>query len=900
MKNYSVLPMLGLLVGLSGCDRLSLQDSSKVRIQFPSAQSLTSKAEAFVTSGGTTPDGRPIPTGFTGSAPINCYLVTVTGPEEALRRNTCARDDNSAPARNVGPWTGGVPAGGELTMEVPSGDSREFLVIGFYAPDGQCKDFKSAGFGDGLSRPYVLGSKAGMKLRAGETTVVDIPITYDSEKWFDSCRGPDFPEDGPSNPGASIPTRITSSKDWFPANTYVLGACTSVGVFLSDDQNRHGVLPTDTQFSLSLNGTQVGIYQSYDECHQMLGTSPTSTIAAGQNFKDVVFRAPDTPGPLEISITNVSSAVVLQAQTKTYQIVDSGLKGVELQGARSILPDLCYPFKLTRRYIDAGNSPDNAMSPGVVTLAPGAGLSVYSTSDCSGAAQTSITIPSYTSSTAVWVKSTGTAGQNSITLSGASFVSLTQNIYRGGGTNTPSKLELRGHSDGPTRDFCYNSPFEAILVNDQHTAVLAPSPLEIQFTSSSAEYFSDSACSYPVSSVSLAAGQYSVPFFLKARTPQALTLGVSSSLTQAGSYTINVRGPFANGSENVFVSGFNGVCAKSMMGSFCWGNPSGGRLGYPVSTQQNIPKHIAPAGTDWSYVKMGYDFSCGLSHAGEVKCWGMNTKGQLGDGTTSLHDLPAPVTGGDYFINLSVANSSACAITTMGVLKCWGDNISGNLGDGTTVFKTSPTTIDAGVTYNQISAGSSHTCGITNTGQLKCWGTNTYGKLGTGNVTNYNTPTAIDVGTTYSMVSVGSTHTCAVTTSGILKCWGGADFGAVGNGVASGSVTTPTVIDSGTSYMQISAGEQMTCGVTQAGAIKCWGLNTNGRLGVGTMTSAVSVPTQVNMPAEALPASVISTGSGTTCAISNGGKLWCWGEGQEGELGVNNPTDSSTPQPLIY
>lgn len=78
------------------------------------------------------------------------------------------------------------------------------------------------------------------------------------------------------------------------------------------------------------------------------------------------------------------------------------------------------------------------------------------------------------------------------------------------------------------------------------------------------------------------------------------------------------------------------------------------------------------------------------------------------------------------------------------------------------------------------------------------------------------------------------------------------------------------------------------------------GLNTNGRLGVGTMTSAVSVPTQVNMPAEALPASVISTGSGTTCAISNGGKLWCWGEGQEGELGVNNPTDSSTPQPLIY
>lgn len=298
---------------------------------------------------------------------------------------------------------------------------------------------------------------------------------------------------------------------------------------------------------------------------------------------------------------------------------------------------------------------------------------------------------------------------------------------------------------------------------------------------------------------------------------------------------------------------------------------------------------------------MGYDFSCGLSYAGEVKCWGMNTKGQLGDGTTALHDLPAPVAGGDYFTMLSVANGSACAITTMGVLKCWGDNFSGNLGDGTTALKTSPTIIDAGVSYNQISAGATHTCGITNTGQLKCWGTNTFGKLGTGNVTNYYTPTLIDSGTTYALVSVGSQHTCGVTTGGVLKCWGGADFGTVGNGMTSGNVTSPTMIDSGTSYMTVAAGEQMTCGLTSTGTIKCWGLNSNGRLGVGTLTTAISVPTLVNMPAEASTASVISTGSGTTCAIAAGnGKLWCWGEGMEGELGVNNPTDSQVPQPVIY
>ncbi|UXR66222.1 hypothetical protein EZJ49_08165 [Bdellovibrio bacteriovorus] len=895
MKNYSVLLLSGLFVGLTGCDRLSLQDSSKVRIQFPSAQSLAAKTETFATTGGTTNDGRPIPTGFTGSAPINCYLVTVTGPEESLRKNTCTRDDNSMTPKKVGPWTGGVPAGGELTMEVPSGESREFSVIGFHAPEGQCKDFKSAGFGDALSRPYMLGGKSGLKLRAGETVVVDVPITYDPEKWFDSCDGPDFPDDH-SGPGGSSPTRIASSKDWFPANTYILGACSSVGVYLSDDQNRHGVLPTDTTFSIFLNGVQTNIYQSYEECSQSLGSFSTATIPAGENFKDVVFRVPDVQGSLSLTIADISSSVLLQPQAKTYNIVGLGQKGVELEGASSVLPDLCYPYKITRRSMDAGGNPDNAMSPGTVDFSTGPGLSIYTTAGCSGTPAIKATIPSYSASTAVWIKTSGTAGENTITLSGSGFTTLTQALRRGGGQNIPWGIEVRGHRDGPSRDFCYNSPYQTILVNEQHTAVLAADRVDIELPSPGADYYTDNGCmTTATNSVSIPTGAYSTPFYIKARMPKLLSLQAVATGLQAGSYLINIRGPFSSGTESVAVSQYNGVCAKSPMGTYCWGNPNGGRLGYPVGTQQNIPKYVAPSGVDWSYVKMGYDFSCGLSMAGEVKCWGLNNNGQLGDGTTNLHDLPAPISGADYYSSLSVSAASACAITSSGALKCWGSNSTGVVGDGTTANRSTPVTIDVGASYNQVSVGGTHACGVTNTGTLKCWGINTYGKLGTGDVANYYIPTVIDAGTPYQSVSAGTTHTCAVTTSGQLKCWGGDDFGAIGNGAASGNVLTPSVIDAGTSYTQVAVGEQMSCAVTNMGTVKCWGLNNNGRLGVGTTNPSIEEPTLASLPG---PANSVSTGSGTTCAILSNGKLWCWGEGLEGELGIDNPMDSSTPVEL--
>ena len=143
---------------------------------------------------------------------------------------------------------------------------------------------------------------------------------------------------------------------------------------------------------------------------------------------------------------------------------------------------------------------------------------------------------------------------------------------------------------------------------------------------------------------------------------------------------------------------------------------------------------------------------------------GMNqARNYIADNDSAANNTAIKVTSGANY---------TCAITTSGVLKCWGINSNGQLGDGTTTDRTSPVIIDAGTNYSLISANNGHTCGITTAGVLKCWGLNSDAQLGDGTTTQRTTPVIIDTGNNYSMISVGFYHTCGITTVGVLKCWG--------------------------------------------------------------------------------------------------------------------------------
>jgi len=132
------------------------------------------------------------------------------------------------------------------------------------------------------------------------------------------------------------------------------------------------------------------------------------------------------------------------------------------------------------------------------------------------------------------------------------------------------------------------------------------------------------------------------------------------------------------------------------------------------------------------FIAAGFAHTCGISDSGGLLCWGLNEKGQLGNGNTNSSDLPVQVSTQVPFVQITAGNSHTCAITGAGAAYCWGDNTYGQLGDGTTSARLTPTLVSGALTFAYIKAGELSTCGLTTTGVGYCWGDNEYGQLGIG------------------------------------------------------------------------------------------------------------------------------------------------------------------------
>ena len=180
-------------------------------------------------------------------------------------------------------------------------------------------------------------------------------------------------------------------------------------------------------------------------------------------------------------------------------------------------------------------------------------------------------------------------------------------------------------------------------------------------------------------------------------------------------------------------------------------------------------------------------------------------------------------------------------------MRCWGDNSYGQLGDGTTTNNWTPTAVsDLGSGVEAIAVGGHHTCALTAGRGVLCWGSNYAGKLGDGTATDRWTPTAVGgLGSRVAVaLSAGGEHTCAVITDGAVRCWGWNIYGQLGDGTTTDRWTPTAVSDLGSGVEAIAAGGYHTCALTAAGAVRCWGNNGGGRLGDGT-TNVRWAPTWV-------------------------------------------------------
>jgi alpha-tubulin suppressor-like RCC1 family protein len=381
--------------------------------------------------------------------------------------------------------------------------------------------------------------------------------------------------------------------------------------------------------------------------------------------------------------------------------------------------------------------------------------------------------------------------------------------------------------------------------------------------------------------------------------------------------------------------GQNHTCGVTTGGAlYCWGGGDSGMLGQGNTTEYLIPTQVtSPSATGWSNLTSGYDFTCAM-RTSSLYCWGRNTEGQLGVGDTTDRLVPTQVTG--TWTGAVAGIRHVCGIKAGPTVWCSGQNPEGQLGTGDTTTLSTPTQVAVSgmstlwggpITHQMyviktdgtlwgwgryfhrtmvpaqvgavttwdgrgLAAGLAHACGLRSDTSLWCWGQNTDGRVGIGATSTYEAaPVQISSpGTTgWTMVAGGDSHTCGVRTSRVY-CWGSNSSGQLGNGNTTDQATPTLALGGYTNWSTVDAGLAHSCGLRATGALYCWGANSNGQLGIGSVVDT-STPTVVSGTW-----SSISVGSTHTCGIKTAGTLWCWGNGADGRLGLGSATQFTSPQ----
>ncbi|MEY3903446.1 MAG: hypothetical protein RL189_2752 [Pseudomonadota bacterium] len=305
--------------------------------------------------------------------------------------------------------------------------------------------------------------------------------------------------------------------------------------------------------------------------------------------------------------------------------------------------------------------------------------------------------------------------------------------------------------------------------------------------------------------------------------------------------------------------------------SKCWGSNQEKQLGlvnslssatytFPqTSSTQSTTSNTS--GFALQQLASGSNFTCALGintlNTSEVRCVGNNAQGQLGISTaqsafTSKVALPSGHT--PFGIAASKTGTHACALANQdspalsGKVLCWGNNDFGQLGNGNTTALSAGTIVSVATgdfeTANQksfsLAVGKSHTCSVqlhsNGSSQAYCWGKNSNGQLGLGNTADSHVPQSLGFNEDIIQVAAGENHSCALSEAGEVYCWGDNSVGQLGI-ASTTSQNSPVKLTALTDIVQITTGANHTCALNKDYQVYCWGLGTSGQLGVGKVTT---------------------------------------------------------------
>jgi alpha-tubulin suppressor-like RCC1 family protein len=331
------------------------------------------------------------------------------------------------------------------------------------------------------------------------------------------------------------------------------------------------------------------------------------------------------------------------------------------------------------------------------------------------------------------------------------------------------------------------------------------------------------------------------------------------------------------------------TCAVTSTGGVkCWGRDFGA-----------LPVDIAGLTSGVAAIAVGPEHRCALTTVGGMKCWGDNTYGELGNTTPPLPSDVVDVMGLTSGVAAIAAGwTHSCAVTTAGGVKCWGNGYMGQLGNNAAMTSQMPVDVQ-GLSSNMVSVacGDAFTCARDAAGSLYCWGEDgAYGNLGDSYAAGAGSLVPVDVLyiTGSQLLVTGTLHACATTAAMGLECWGYGGYGALGDSFTSNDSVPGPVQGLSSGVVAAGAGLQDTCAVTSAGAVLCWGVNTQGQVGDNSTMQRL-----VPVPVTGLSSGFVSVAVGDShaCALASTGAVWCWGFNVQGQLG-NGGSPNQSPVPV--
>lgn len=297
---------------------------------------------------------------------------------------------------------------------------------------------------------------------------------------------------------------------------------------------------------------------------------------------------------------------------------------------------------------------------------------------------------------------------------------------------------------------------------------------------------------------------------------------------------------------------YHTVALTSLGQVYVWGDNTYGQMGdnSALSSSNHAPK-LVPGLSGVVQVAAGLYHTLALKSDGTVWAWGINTSGELGDGSTTQRNVPVKVSGlaGIVKIGSGGSASHSFAIASNGSVWAWGKNVNGQLGDSSTVNRSVPVQVSGLTNVVQVGAAQQHSVALKVDGTVWSWGNNGSSQLGDRTTTQRLTPVQVyDSSTTFlggvKEISVGDGFAFATKADRTVWAWGSGVYGSFGDGLTSHPNYAKLVVQ--LEAMKVAAGEEFGLGLKDDGSVWAWGRNFRGELGDNTSIS--SIGTQQNSP----------------------------------------------------